>query len=202
MALMDDDIISSSLYTGEVILTSPLYDMTLYDTVKLAFDYNFHPFEDGGKGNNNSFFEVEVYDGAIWQSVVFDNDSSCPWHNVWQTNCTTSLSIDITAFANENLRVRFVYNDGSDGKWTGMIALDNFQVSGVIAPPSNPCEETVHVGSGMISGLMEASQIILIANPVEASGSTTLSSPATEIHSEFEIPMGIDLTVDNEGCTN
>ena len=200
MALMDDDIINHSLYTGEVTLTSPEYDLSQFDSVFIQFDYNFHPFEDGGKGNNNSYFRVEIFDGFDWQVILNDQDSECPWHNVWPTNCSTFYKNNITAFANAALRVRFLYSDGNDGRWTGMVALDNFEIHGKMVLPEQPCEEMVQLNGSNISGTYEADQSISIVGPTQLTGSTIFSASVFEISAELEIPNGIECAVDSIGC--
>lgn len=145
MFYMDDDINSSSQFTGTTTLTSPIYDLTGIASPRLEFIYNFHNFEDGKSGNSSSF-TVDVYDGTAWQNVLTDSDDSCPWSNVWNNNCETNMLIDLSPFnaktsgtslasANANFQVRFTYTDGGTGDWTGMIALDDIKILDEAALP-------------------------------------------------------------------
>ena len=44
-------------------------DLTGYEEISLSFDYDFFAFL-SAKGNNSSFFQVEVWDGTSWQTVL------------------------------------------------------------------------------------------------------------------------------------
>ena len=202
MALMDDDIFNHSLYTGEIVLTTEIYDVSEMDTVKVSFDYNFHPFEDGGKGSNSSYFEVEAYDGNLWKSVLFDNDSSCPWSNVWPNTCTTNVELDLSTYKNEAFRMRFIYNDGEDGKWTGMIALDNFEINGTVTQSSSliGCEDIVQISDLRTSGDFSARDMIMTTDSIIIDGQTTFSAAEVVIDGALEVPTGVEFTVSNESC--
>lgn len=229
MALMDDDIINHTLYTGVVTLTSATYDMGGMDTVKLKFDYNFHPFEDGGKGDNDSYFEVNVYDGAEWVTVLHDTDSECDWHNVWPSSCTDEADIDVSAYANDAFAVRFVYSDGNNSQWAGMVALDNIEVRGSIAPAgptcndgqqnggelgvdcggpcppcpdglTGPCEDVIVLENDADLDLYEARTLVMTNGPVSVQENTVFAADNTHIEVGFEVPKGNVLTVNSDGC--
>ena len=209
MAYMDDDIINHTLYTGEVTLTTASYDVSSVDTLKLIFDYNFHPFEDGGKGDNSSSFAVDVYDGATWKNVLIDDSSTCPWSNVWQSTCNEYADIDISQFIGADLSVRFRYTDGDDGKWTGMIALDNIEIRGSveapadITPPTNNenCPDVIVVNSeAEVGDVYEARDLIMTSGPVNVSLETMFAADETQIEAEFSVEAGTVFTVMNEGC--
>ena len=225
MAVMDDDIINHSYYTGEVILNTPFYDMSDYDTVQLSFDYNFHPFEDGGKGQNESFFRVEVYDGTNWHSVLTDSDSNCDWFDVWPNACTNFVELDLSNYKNSTFRIRFIYNDGSNGKWTGMVALDNVKIRGTVemtqeptcndgiqngdetgvdcggsCTPCGDCESVVQINEANPSGLIEARDMIETMTSIQITSNTTFSADNTSIYNEFAVGQGIEFTISGDGC--
>lgn len=230
MALMDDDIINHQLYTGDVTMTSNAYDVSSVDTLRLKFDYNFHPFEDGGKGDNESFFAVEVFDGAEWIRVLHDDDSDCPWFDVWPSSCTESVDLDISSYINSNFAVRFFYSDGNDEKWTGMVALDNVEILGTVesvgsgltgnsctdglrngdetgidcggssCPPCDACEDEVVVASPTDDNLFEARNLILTSGAVSLDQETVFSAGSTNISVSFEVLSGVTLCVYNDGC--
>lgn len=129
-AYFDDDIFMNSTYTGTITLESKSYDLTNMSDVNIEVDYNFHNFEDG-KSPNNSEFSIDVFNGSNWINVMFDNNDTCPWFNVWQNNCITNFSLDVSSHINSQFKVRFIYTDGNSGGWTGMIMIDDFKVSGV-----------------------------------------------------------------------
>ena len=129
-AYFDDDIFMNSTYTGIITLESRAYDLTNMSDVYIDVDYNFHNFEDG-KSPNSSEFSIDVFNGSSWINVMFDNNDACSWFDVWQNNCTTNFSLNVSNYINNQFRVRFIYTDGNTGGWTGMIMLDDFKVSGV-----------------------------------------------------------------------
>ncbi len=200
MALMDDDIINHSLYTGNVTLQTPVYDMTGFDTVTLRFDYNFHPFEDGGKGANNSYFNVEVFDGVNWNIALSDNDSPCSWHNVWPSSCITEASLDLSAYNNASFQIRFVYSDGNDGSWTGMIALDNFELIGSVDQPGSACPQMIQITQQNPSGRYEARDMIMTMDSIYINSATTFAADSTVIQYPLEVQLGSDFVIEEEGC--
>jgi len=202
MAYMDDDIINHTLYTGEVTLTTATYDVTGVDTLKLIFDYNFHPFEDGGKGDNSSFFAVDVYDGKTWTNVLMDDNSDCPWSNVWAANCNESVDIDITDYIDPNFSVRFRYSDGDDSKWTGMIALDNIEIRGSVEQPADniDCPEVIVVSEGELDNTYVARDLVMTSGTVSISQETMFAADETDIEAGFSVTTGSVFTVMSDGC--
>lgn len=132
-AYFDDDIFLNPSYTGTISLESRPYDLTNMSDVEIEVVYNFHNFTDG-KANNASEFSIDVFDGSGWINLMFDNDDSCPWSNVWNTSCMTNFKLDVTNYISNQFKVRFNYTDGNNGDWTGMIMLDDFKVSGIQLP--------------------------------------------------------------------
>ena len=134
-AFLDDDKTSNPSFTGIINMTTPVMDLTDYSGVTLDFDYNFHNFEDSGgsKGPNDSQFDVEVYNGTSWVNVLSDDDDdpACRWFDEWEPgdNCLTAFSLNVDVYNNADFQVRFIYTDGNNGDWTGMIAIDNVVVS-------------------------------------------------------------------------
>lgn len=225
MALMDDDIIFHDLYTGDVTLTSPVYDISDFDTIKLQFDYNFHPFEDGGKGANDSYFKVEIFDGASWITILTDSDSGCPWSNVWPSTCATYADLDVSAYLSQEFQFRFIYSDGNTGAWAGMIALDNIALTATVeaaapncsdgimngdetgvdcggsCPPCDPdCEPVVVITPATQGGVQEARDMIMTVGVIEISENSIWSADNIEITSSLEVPSNTTFRVDNNGC--
>ncbi len=133
MLYFDDDVNSNSFFTGIIEITTEIIDITSFENTELSFIYNFHDFEDGktpAQNSGNSQFTVEVWDGSAWQTVLTDNDDVCGWFNVWQASCYESPSINLDAYRNADFQVRFSYTDGDDGSYTGMIALDDYLLTG------------------------------------------------------------------------
>jgi|GEM_PF-2974314 len=126
MAYMDDDILVTDSYTGMITLYSPVFNLDNYISGLFSLDYLFHQFL--AKGSNNSEFKIEAWDGDSWTTIHNGESANCPWNDVWEDDCVTTLSIDVTKYKNSRFQLRFIYSDGQDGKWTGMIALDNFSL--------------------------------------------------------------------------
>lgn len=97
-------------------LTSPVFDSSAGTVVLLEFD-QFYRDLTAGAGDNGS---VEVWDGAAWQQVLVLNASAGAF------NAPDQQSIDITAFKNPNMQVRFVYDDTNTWAWYWLI--DNVRV--------------------------------------------------------------------------
>lgn len=129
MAYFDDDINSNIEYTGTNVLVSPVYDISDYTNNQLSFEYIFHSFEDA-KSNNESVFICQVWNGSAWINILQELQNTCPWSNVWLGSCVSHFSTNLDQFKNENFQVRFLYSDGNSGQWTGMIALDEFKLTG------------------------------------------------------------------------
>ncbi len=205
MAYFDDDIISSTDYSGDITLTSPTYDITAFENLSLNFDYNFHNFEDGKVPDyytfNDSEFEVQVYNGSSWVSVLVDNDDACPWTDVWPSGCTTSINLSIDSYRNANFKVRFLYTDGNDGKWTGMIALDNFEISGDLIY-NGPCEQDLMVSESPSNGTYKASSSITTTPGVTVSTNAMYDAPSITIPSDFEVAAGATFEARTVGCNN
>lgn len=129
MAYFDDDINSNIDYTGTTILYTENYDVSDFENVNLSFAYLFHSFEDV-KGSNNSFFSLQLWSNNSWVEVLRDDVSQCPWSDVWKSECMDFFSINVDAYGQDNLQARFIFSDSNEGDWTGMIAVDNFILSG------------------------------------------------------------------------
>ncbi len=123
LAYFDDDSLGASNTNNTVHLTSKVFDNTLTPNSYLEFDYNFYEIP-----NVSDSFYVEVYDGTNWNKVFIRTTNDC---GVWNSpNCLNNYpraSVDISAFANANCQVRFVYHDGND--WAGYLAIDNIMIS-------------------------------------------------------------------------
>lgn len=85
------------------------------------------------KGANSSHFMIEGWNGTEWIGLLFEDQNSCPWSDVWNSLCINHFNSEIDTLKNQDFQVRFIYSDGDSGEWTGMIAMDNFLLKG-----SNP----------------------------------------------------------------
>ena len=200
MAYFDDDLGNVEEYTGNITLTTAYYDVSNYENLFLEFDYNFHNFEfENGKPANDSYFEVDVWDGDSWVNIIHDETDHCPWTDVWQSTCATHVSMNIDAYKSDALRVRFFYTDGDNGDWTGMIALDNFRISGNLSG-SDPCVDNMTINSSPSNGLFEAANSISTSGSIAVTNSATYNAPAVTLSSNFEVQDGAVFEVQTDGC--
>lgn len=113
-AFVDSDAAGSGVDLDE-ILESPAVNTTGYSNYYLEFDHYFNSY----LGDETA--EVEIFDGADWQTVATFSDSDA---GAWGT--PDHQIIDITAYSNANLKVRFHYTANYDYYW----AIDNVKISG------------------------------------------------------------------------
>lgn len=199
MALMDDDINSASFFEGIVTLKSPPVNTLDYSRLSVAFDYNFHNFEDG-KSPNDSYFKVDIWDGNAYINLLTVDEDSCPWTNVWPAECTSHFTADISIYSNSDLHCQFVYSDGSNQQWTGMIALDNFQLMGNNKTIRDLCRDNVTLPNMIEGGTFEANNSIIVTEPTVMSGYVKINAPEIDFYQGVEVLLGTTLTLTNEGC--
>lgn len=115
-AMVDSDADGNGINMVET-LTSPVFDGTLYGpTVLLEFDQYFRYLTVG-----SDFANVEVFDGTTWQLVAtFNNQNYGAW------GAPDQQSIDISAYVNANMQVRFYFDDNNT--WAWYWAVDNVVV--------------------------------------------------------------------------
>jgi hypothetical protein len=108
----DSDDAGSGAVTMFETLLSPMVDASgVTGTLYLEFD-QFYQHLGAGKS------EVDVWDGTTWVNLLSQNA------NVGSFATPDHQKIDVSAYANDSLQVRFVYDDG--GSWAWWWVLDNF----------------------------------------------------------------------------
>ncbi|MBW6492562.1 MAG: carboxypeptidase regulatory-like domain-containing protein, partial [Lentimicrobium sp.] len=110
----NSDAAGSSSTMNEQLI-SPVINGENADELYLMFDYIYQYI-------GNEYFSVDVYDGANWVEVFRKAADSGPFP--WGP--TVNEVIDITAYANEALQVRFNYVSNS---WNWYVAVDNVVVT-------------------------------------------------------------------------
>ncbi len=112
-AIVDSDDAGS--VDMDEILESPSVNLTGYANYYLEFDHYFNSY-------GSEIAGVDVWDGSAWQNVAsFSGSDIGGW------GAPDHQNIDITAYANANLKVRFHYYDANyDLYW----AVDDVKISG------------------------------------------------------------------------
>jgi len=119
--MVDDDAIGGGLPATVAQLTSPIFsDAFGYDTLTVEYDLYL---------NSDDLF-VEVFDGTNWVGV---DTAAAGFGAIGTAAAPQHRIIDISAYQNQNLQVRFTYSDGG-GNWGYGAAIDNFSIGGVLAP--------------------------------------------------------------------
>ena len=121
MAYFDDDALGFGAPASYVELLSPVYDMSAYTTIMLELDYNM-------KSTGGETFTVEVYDGAVWNQIIYETANNCGnWGCAYP-----HASINVSAYLNAAFQIRFIYDDG--GTWVGWyVGIDNLEL---VEPPA------------------------------------------------------------------
>lgn len=112
------------MYVGRVYpdtcnesLISPAFNSTGYSNVFLEFDYIYI------RSSSTSvidYAEVFVWDGATWHSVLYLKTA-----NVGAWGSPASFKMDVTQYANPNMKVKFYYAGYSGSRF----AIDNFKAT-------------------------------------------------------------------------
>ena len=136
MLYFDDDVLGPySEQTGSTFVASSPYDLKGYERVELSLMYNFNTFFSGTQAR----FTIEVFDGEHWQLVYQDQSGEgCSPSEAWNGDCFTEWSQDLSAYANEQFRFRFGYDDG--GQWAEFVALDNVMLEATKSVSALPVE--------------------------------------------------------------
>ncbi|MDY6915753.1 MAG: choice-of-anchor J domain-containing protein, partial [Candidatus Cloacimonadota bacterium] len=117
-AMIDSDDAGSGInVVGELI--TPAIDVTGYDSILLEFDQYYSNIATSEDVN------VQVWDGAEWQIVAQFTDDMGSWSN------PDHQVIDLSAYVNSELKVKFYYDDGDN--WAWYWAVDNVRVFNPVA---------------------------------------------------------------------
>ena len=111
-AIANSDVFGNGVLMIET-LTTPVFDAS--DAIGLFLDFDQYYNNIGG-----DFAVVEVFDGTSWVEVLNQTTDAGFFDD------PDKQHIDITAYKNANMQVRFVYNDGNVWAWYWMI--DNVHI--------------------------------------------------------------------------
>lgn len=113
--MVDSDSAGSGPILRETLVSPPIDASNFTNgTLILSFLQYYRPLGDSAV--------VEVFDGSQWQKVATFSTIMGGWA------APDSQSINVSAYANANFQVRFIYDDG--GGWNWYWGIDNFRVEG------------------------------------------------------------------------
>ncbi len=205
-AFVDSDGAGEGVTMDEELI-SPAIDCTGYTNLILDFDHYFHYIT--GYGDEQA--DVDIWDGSTWNNIWASGSA-----DVGSWTSPDHQSIDITAYANDELRVRFHYYDAVyDYYW----AVDNVVITGDQSGPqwltlddgdsasgsiiSGGADVDVTVGfdaSELSLGTYTATIYISSNDPDEASVEIPVSLEVTDTPLEQEIavtPASIEVSLLN-----
>ncbi|QNR25777.1 T9SS-dependent choice-of-anchor J family protein [Croceimicrobium hydrocarbonivorans] len=117
-------------------LESPVIDASsVSNSLVLEFDHYYRALGDSAT--------VQVYDGANWVNVAVYKNSTGGWTS------PSHETLDVTAYANANFQVRFMYDDNNSWAWYWNV--DNFSVEDKCLTQSLPYVENFNSGAGCFS---------------------------------------------------
>ncbi len=128
----DDDATGEGADPWNIQVTSPTIDATNIvggGTVLLEADVHFRTW------GENGWLKVLVSDGTQFQEVFSTSQGEFqgPTYGAY-----TKITLDISAYANANMQVRFEYDDG--GVWAWWAGVDNVRITNnILAENFNDC---------------------------------------------------------------
>lgn len=153
MAFIDDDGLPGGTPPTNAFLVTPTVDADGFTSLILEADINYQNFISGDT------FSIDVFDGALWVTVLKWNEDHPP--SGLGNDVSEAINVDISAYANSNLAIRFHYDDAGSDAW--MVHIDNVLLSGV--PPAPLTYSWLPA-----SGLSDAS----VPDPKASPASTTM----------------------------
>jgi hypothetical protein len=118
-AFIDSDEAGSGNWV-EGYLVSPVLDASGASTLYLEFDQYYRHLGAGSYG------AVEVFDGSDWVNVLNQTATAGSW------TTADHQTVDLSAYANSTLQVRFNYNDND--AWAWYWAVDNVSITDAVPP--------------------------------------------------------------------
>lgn len=118
---VDSDLNGNGVEMRELLFSPSIDASSITGTLMLDFDHYYRTI-----GLDTGW--VNVWDGSAWNTVAMFTTNTGAW------GAPDHQSIDITAYANDDLQVMFEYYDGN--QWAWYWSVDNFSVAevGCVAP--------------------------------------------------------------------
>lgn len=124
-AVFNDDITGEM--GNEASLTSPVWNVSGYETVSLSYEYGLNRAGGGGT------LTVEVYDGTDWQQIAKYDETQAP---------ISIEPINVTDYKNASFSIRFTYYD--EFTFAMGAGVTNFKLEGTSSvAPNSECWNAV-----------------------------------------------------------
>jgi len=109
------------LKNNHVELISPSVNLTAKRivTAEIEVTYNLQTFSNDGK------FMIDVWDGEVWENVLTDTKDT----KTTNSGENQTVLIDVTAYVNNDFKVKFVYDDENALTWG--VGIDDYKLLGV-----------------------------------------------------------------------
>ena len=121
--LIFDDNNCGDFKNNIIELTGPAVNLTEKRIVEASIEitYNLRTFTSDGS------FKVIVWDGADWQNILTASEDT---NNKNSGESETSI-IDVTAYINNDFKVKFIYDDENSLTWG--LGVDDYKLRGVVS---------------------------------------------------------------------
>jgi len=148
-------------------MISPIFDGTNQSNVFVTFD---HVYVKASSTSSPDYAELSVWDGSAWHSLLYLKTS-----NVGSWGAPVTYSIDITQYANPQMKIKFYYAGTNTSKW----GIDNFSITASDIPLNWLTLNTKPTIRGLLQGgESQALEVGFEARP---------SFPENVWHSEIQI---------------
>jgi hypothetical protein len=117
MAYFDDDLLGDSTPFSTVRLISPWFDGTQFGRFELNFDVTYRYYQD------RFAVYLQKSDGSEYPLLEAESDLGGP-----QLPAYTHISLDLSAYRDQQMRIVFEYEDGQT--WAWWLGIDNVKVTG------------------------------------------------------------------------
>jgi len=200
MAILDDDLINQSDYTGIAYIESPVFNLNEYDSVVLSFDLIFDEFSE--KGSSSSTLFVEVFGNNKWHDIGSYTENQCAWYDIWSPLCTDHIVIDISNYRSTKSVIRWQYNDGSNGAWGGMAAIDNIKVEAK-KKLSLPCNQNdIYVTESPVENIESSGSMLYLSTMIDIPSANFNVTEGAIFRAGAAVNPGVTLNVEIGDCEN
>ncbi|WP_369858603.1 choice-of-anchor B family protein [Aquimarina sp. I32.4] len=157
----------------QAILTSSCFDLSTTTTATFSFAYHMY----GASNMGSIAVEASINDGTSWTSIWSQNQN--------QGNTWNNVSLDLSAYIGESLKLRFNRITGTT--WQADIAIDNV---------------TLTTGAARNASLVSNQNTVISIYPNPVGGDTMNVSMTDKNNSSFEIKNFIGQTVSKGNLVN